>query len=94
MSLPSCIKSFSQILMHLMHCAFHCLVFHTIQGELQRDQIKIPHLCLQLVSLRELPLHLSIHVLLELLHIEQLERLVHVQQPIWQLECFDISGHW
>ena len=44
------------------------------------------YLCFKFVALRELSLHLPIHVLLKLLHVEQFERFVHLQQSVGQLE--------
>ena len=44
------------------------------------------YLCFKFVALRELSLHLPIHVLLKLLHVEQFEGFVHLQQSVGQLE--------
>ena len=49
------------------------------------------YLSLQLVSLRELALHLPVDILLELLHVEQFEGFVHLQQAVGQLE--DVVTH-
>ena len=51
----------------------------------------VTNLSFQLVPLRELSFHLPVDILLEFLHVEQLEGLVHVQQAIGQLQ--DVVGH-
>ena len=49
------------------------------------------HLGLYLGTVRILPLHLSVHVLLELLHVKQLESSVQLEESVRQLE--DLVAH-
>ena len=49
------------------------------------------HLRLKFISLRELPLHFSVHILLELFHVEQFKRFIHLQEAVGQLE--DVVAH-
>jgi hypothetical protein len=67
----------------LLHCtALHCTALHCTA---------LQYLCLNLGPVRILPLHLPVHVLLELLHVKQLERPVELQQPVRQLQ--DLIAH-